>query len=68
MKKYLTAGILAACLTAPAFAATNKLNAQTPDEPLRRRAVVLCMVAMIGLQYLRHLPNLPARRRADTGN
>lgn len=67
MKKYLTAGILAACLTVPAFAA-NKLNAQSPDEPLHRRAIVLCMVMMIGLQYLRHLPNLPARRAADSGN
>ena len=68
MKKYLTAGILAACLTAPAFAATNKLVAQSPEEPLHRRAIVLCMVVMIGLQYLRHLPNLPARRTADNGN
>ncbi len=68
MKKYLTAGVLAACLTVPAFAATNKFTAQTPDQPLHRRAIVLCMVVMISLQYLRHLPNLPARRTADSGN
>lgn len=68
MKKYLTAGVLAACLTAPAFATTNKFSAQSPDEPLHRRAIVLCMVMMIGLQYLRYLPNLPARRTADNGN
>lgn len=67
MKKYLTAGLLAACLTAPAFAATNKFNAQSPDEPLHRRAIVLCMVVMIGVQYLRHLPVLP-RRTANIGH
>ncbi|NYE63472.1 hypothetical protein FHW58_004702 [Duganella sp. 1224] len=67
MKKYLTAGLLAACLTAPAFAANNKFVAQSPEEPLHRRAIVLCMAVMIGLQYLRHLPNLPTRRHAHSG-
>jgi hypothetical protein len=67
MKKYLTAGILAVCLTAPAFAAPNKFVVQSPEEPLHRRAVVLCMGVLISLQYLRHLPNLPVRRNAKTG-
>lgn len=67
MKKTLYAGLLAACLSAPAFAASNKFVAQTPDEPMHRRAVLLCMAVMVGLQSLRYLPKLPARRTVKSG-
>lgn len=67
MKKMLYAGLLAACLSAPAFAASNKFVAQTPDEPMHRRAVLLCMAVIVGLQSLRHMPKLPARRAIKTG-
>ena len=67
MKKYLYAGLLTACLAAPAFAANTKFAPHSPEEPLHRRAVVLCMGVLISLQYLRHLPNLPVRRNAKTG-
>jgi hypothetical protein len=49
MKKYLYAGALAACLASPAFAANNKLAAKSPDEPLHRRTVVICVVLLVGL-------------------
>ncbi|MYN29594.1 hypothetical protein [Duganella levis] len=67
MKKTLYASLLAACLSAPAFAASNKFVAQTPDEPMHRRAVLLCMAVMVGLQSLRYLPKLPARRTVKSG-
>jgi hypothetical protein len=49
MKKYLYAGLLAACLATPAFAANHKLTASSPDEPLHRRTIVLCMALFVGL-------------------
>lgn len=67
MKKTLYAGLLAACLSAPAFATSNKFVVQTPDEPMHRRAVLLCMAVMVGLQSLRYMPKLPARRAIKTG-
>ncbi|MYM72529.1 hypothetical protein GTP56_10000 [Duganella sp. FT134W] len=68
MKKTLYAGLLAACLSAPAFAASNKFVAQTPDEPIHRRAVLLCVAVLMGLQALRYRPQLPARRHVATAN
>ncbi|MRX08113.1 hypothetical protein GJ697_09740 [Pseudoduganella sp. FT25W] len=66
MKKYLLAGALAACLSAPVFAANNKFVAQSPEEPLHKRSVLLCMAVLVGLHYLRHMPNLPTRRPVKT--
>jgi hypothetical protein len=66
MKKYLYAGVLAACLSTPVFAATSKFVAQSPEEPLHKRSVLLCMAVLVGLHYLRHVPSLPARRPAKT--
>jgi hypothetical protein len=59
MKKYLYAGLLSACLAAPAFAATNKAPAR--DEPLRRRAILLCMGVLVAYQTYKFRPRLPAR-------
>ncbi|MYM21203.1 hypothetical protein GTP46_00885 [Duganella sp. FT135W] len=61
MKKYLYAGLLTACLAAPAFAAANKLVPQSPEEPLHRRAVFLCMVVVVGLEAYKRRPRLPRR-------
>lgn len=56
MKKYLTAGLLAACLTTPAFAVDAKHPARSPDQPLSHRSVALCIAALIGLHaYKRRL-------------
>jgi hypothetical protein len=66
MKKYLYAGVVAASLSAPVFAAAPQLTPQSPEEPLHRRTVLVCMAVLIGLQYLRHLPSLPVRRPAKT--
>lgn len=49
MKKYLTAGLLAACLTAPALAANSKLISKSPEEPVHRRSIVLCVAVLVGL-------------------
>lgn len=62
MKKYLYAGLLTACLATPAFAASGKLVPQSPDEPLHRRAILLCIVVVVGLQAYRHRPRI---RRHD---
>lgn len=59
MKKYLYAGLLTACLAAPAFAAPSKLAPQSPDQPLHRRAIFLCMAVMVGLQAYKHRPHVP---------
>jgi hypothetical protein len=48
MKKYLIAGLLATCLTAPAFAAAGKPATRSPDDPLPRSAIVLCIGLLIG--------------------
>lgn len=66
MKKYLYAGIIAACLSAPAFAGTNKFLAQSPEEPLHRRSVLLCIGVMLCLHALRHAPAMPQRRHQNT--
>ena len=58
MKKYLSAGLLTACLAAPAFAATSKLAPQSPDQPLHRSAIFLCMAVMVGLQAYKHRPRI----------
>ena len=58
MKKHLTAAALMACLTLPAFAA-NKFVAASPEEPLHRRAIVLCVVVLVALQAWKHRPALP---------
>lgn len=58
MKKYLTAGLLTACLAAPAFAATSKLVPQSPEEPLHRRAILLCMAVVVVLQAYKHRPRI----------
>lgn len=49
MKKYLTAGLLATCLTLPAFAANSQLRGGSPDEPLNRRTVALCIAVCVAL-------------------
>lgn len=55
MKRYITACLLAACLTAPAFA-SSKLVARSADEPLHRSAVALCIGVFVGLHaYKRRL-------------
>lgn len=62
MKKYVYAGLLATCLTAPAMAAHKKLLPQSPEEPLRHRAILLCMAVVVGLHAYKHRPrisNLP---------
>jgi hypothetical protein len=58
MKKYLTAGLLTACLAAPAFAATNQVAPQSPEEPLHRRAILLCMAVVVVLQACKHRPRI----------
>jgi hypothetical protein len=58
MKKYLTAGLLTACLAVPAFAATSKLVPQSPEEPLHRRAILLCMAVVVVLQAYKHRPRI----------
>jgi hypothetical protein len=56
MKKYLTASLLAACLTVPAFASNSKLAVRSPDEPLHRSAIALCIGLFVGLHaYKRRL-------------
>jgi hypothetical protein len=55
MKKYVSAALLSATLAAPAMAA-NKFTAQTPEEPLHRRAVLLCVAVVVGLHACRHHP------------
>ncbi|MTV40343.1 hypothetical protein [Duganella radicis] len=65
MKKYLCAGLLTACLSAPAFAATSKFIPQSPDEPLHRRTVVLCVALIIGLQAYKHHPRIERRQHPD---
>lgn len=62
MKKYLYAGVLSACLAAPAFAATNKFAADSPEQPLHRRAILLSAALVVLLHALRHAPPLPASR------
>jgi hypothetical protein len=52
---------LTACLAAPAFASTSKLIPQSPDEPLHRRAILLCMVMIAGLQAYKHRPRIVPR-------
>ncbi|TFW30446.1 hypothetical protein [Duganella callida] len=66
MKKYLYAGVLSACLAAPAYAGTNKFVAQKPEEPLHRRTIVLCMAIVLGLELYKHRPQLPARKPYST--
>ncbi|NGZ82893.1 hypothetical protein [Duganella aceris] len=61
MKKYLTAGLLAACLTAPALAVNSKLIAKSPDEPVHRRAIVLCIAVLVGLHAYSRRPKLAER-------
>ena len=67
MKKYLYASILAASLAVPAFAATSKSATSSPEEPLHRRAVLLGIAIVLGLQALRYAPSLPARRAYQPG-
>ncbi|MQA23469.1 hypothetical protein [Rugamonas rivuli] len=49
MKKHLYAGILAITLATPAFAAPTAFHPSAPDEPLHRRAVLSCMLLLVGL-------------------
>ena len=56
MKKYLYAGLLTACLTAPAFAANSKAAPRTPEEPLHRRTIALCVAMLVGLHAYKHRP------------
>jgi hypothetical protein len=47
MKKYLAAGFLAACLTAPACATSGKPATRSPNDPLPRSAIMLCMGLLV---------------------
>lgn len=67
MKKYLYAGLLAACMAVPAYAANNKFVTESPEQPLHRRAILLGIVAMLALQAIRYIPPLPARRQVPQG-
>jgi hypothetical protein len=67
MKKHLYASILASALAVPAFATNTKYTAQSPEEPLHRRTVLLGVAIVLGLQALRHAPRLPARRAYQPG-
>ena len=58
MKKYVYASLLAVCLSAPALAADKKFMPQSPDEPLHRRAILLCMLVVVGLQAYKHRPRV----------
>ncbi|ELX12257.1 hypothetical protein Jab_1c08510 [Janthinobacterium sp. HH01] len=49
MKKHVYAGILAITLAFPAFAAPTTLQPSAPDQPLRSRAVLSCMLLLVGL-------------------
>jgi hypothetical protein len=62
MKKYLYAGLLTACLAAPAFATNSKFSPQSPEEPLHRRAILLCVGVVLCLHAMRHAPRLPESR------
>lgn len=62
MKKSLFAMALATCISAPAFAATTKFFVESPDEPLHRRAIVLCIVVTLVLQAVRRA-RLPTRTK-----
>lgn len=61
MKKYLYTGLLAATLATPALAATTKLTPQSPDEPLHRRAIILCIAVVVGLNAYKHRPRIQQR-------
>ncbi|MYM28751.1 hypothetical protein GTP58_10490 [Duganella sp. CY15W] len=61
MKKYLYAGLLAVSLATPALAAATKLTPQSPDEPLRPRAIILCIAVVIGLNAYRYRPYIQRR-------
>ena len=58
MKKYLYLGILAACIAGPVLATATKFVPQTPEEPLHRRAILVCMAVVVGLQAYRHRPRV----------
>lgn len=62
MKKYLYAGILSACLAAPALAAASKFVPASPDEPLHRRTVLLCMAVVVVVQAFKYRPGTQRRR------
>lgn len=62
MKKYLYAGVLTACLAAPAFAANTRFAPTSPEEPLHRRAILLGVAIIVALHALRYAPPLPASR------
>ncbi|MYM70148.1 hypothetical protein GTP45_25575 [Pseudoduganella sp. FT55W] len=58
MKKYLYAGLLAVSIAGPALAAAPKFVPQSPEEPLHRRAILVCMAVVVGLQAYRHRPRV----------
>lgn len=62
MKKYLYAGLLSVCLAGPALAATGKFVPESPDEPLRRRSVLLCMAVVLAVQAFKYRPGGQRRR------
>ena len=61
MKKYLYAGLLATTLCAPVFA-QNKFVAASPEDPLHRRSVALCIVVLVGLRAFSLRKVLPQAR------
>ena len=61
MKKYVFAGLLAATLFSPAFA-QSKFVAESPSEPLHRRSVVLCALALVAVHACASRRKLPGKR------
>ena len=62
MKKHLYAGLLTAVLAAPALAAVpNKFAPKSPQDPLHRSSILLCVTVLIGLGAYRHRPRMPKR-------
>ena len=61
MKKYLFAGLLATTLFSPAFA-QSKFVAQSPGEPLHRRSIALCALALVVVHACTRRSKLPGKR------
>ena len=62
MKKYLFAGLLAATLSAPAFA-QSKFIRESPEQPLHRRTVVASMALLVVLGLAKPRLMRPSKTR-----
>jgi len=61
MKKYIFAGLLAVTLFSPAFS-QSKFVAQSPSEPLHRRSIALCALALVVVHVCARRSKLPDKR------